>query len=116
MPRKNPTEPSIELTIDGETYSLLFNFEAIAEAEEITGLPLISGLRKKDVDTPRISFVRALFFACMRTHQPKVTYDEAAALVNQWNWSEIWTRVLDAWVAGMKKPETTEPDPQPDQG
>jgi hypothetical protein len=115
MPRKNPVQPAVEIELDGETYGLLFNFEAIADAEELTGLPLISGLRKKDVDTPRIAFVRALFYACLRPNHPGVTYEEAAALVNQWNWSEIWSKVLDAWVAGMKKPETAA-DPQPDQG
>jgi hypothetical protein len=117
MPRKNPTEPTVELNIDGDSYRLLFSFEAIAEAEDLTGLPLISGLRKKDVDTPRIAFVRALLYACLRPHHSEVTYEEAAALVNQWNWSDIWGKVLDAWVAGMKKPDPKDaPDPLPDQG
>jgi hypothetical protein len=115
MPRKNPTEPTVELTISGETYTLFFSFDAIAAAEEATGLALISGLRQKDVDAPRISLVRALLFGCMLPHQPKTTLAEVAALVNQWNWSAIWEKVLEAWVAGMKKPEPNE-DPLPDQG
>jgi hypothetical protein len=115
--RKNPTQQTDSLVIDGETYVLFFDFEAIADAEELTGLPLISGLTKKDVNSPRISFVRALLYACIRPHQPKVTYEEAAAMVNQWNWSKIWERLLKVWVSGMKEPgPETEADPQVDQG
>jgi hypothetical protein len=116
MLRKNPTEPTVELTIDGETFILLFNFEAIADAEDATGLSLIAGLNRKDVDAPRISLVRALLWACMQPRQPDTTLAEASALVNQWTWVDIWGKVLEAWVAGMKKPGPDSADPQMGQG
>ena len=100
----NPTEPTVTLTLDGTNYALLFSLEAIATAEDATGLPLITGLRAKDVDTPRISMIRALLWACMLPNFPKTTREEAAALVTQWNWRDVWEKVVETWVAGMRKP------------
>ena len=113
MPRKNPTQETVDLTLDGETYTLFFDLDAIAAAEDETGVALIAGMRKRDVDAPRISMVRALFWACLQPYQPKIELPQASAMVNQWNWSEIWEKVLETWVAGMKKPDpNAAADPQ----
>ena len=103
--RKNPTEQTVEIVIGGETYKLVFNLEAIAAAEELTDLPLITGIRPRDVQTPKISLVRAMLWASMHTHHPDVTPKDAAALVNQWNCRTIWGDVLTVWAAGMRKPD-----------
>jgi hypothetical protein len=106
--QNNPTQPGVELTLGGLTYTLLFDFEAIATAEEATGQSLISGLHKKEVDSPRISLVRGLLWACLLPKQPAITQDEAAKLVNQHNLTAIWGKTLEAWVAGMAEPEAEE--------
>jgi hypothetical protein len=111
----NPTEETVKLALDGETYKLFFALEAIAAAEDASGIPLITGLKEKDVNSPRISLVRAMLWGCLLPHQPKTTREEAAAMVTQWNWSKIWDRVLETWVAGMKPPAEAESDPTPGQ-
>jgi hypothetical protein len=101
--KKNPTEPTEELVVNGETYTLFFNFEAVADAEEATGQPLILGLHKRDIQSPRIAMVRAMLWACLKPHHPEVTYATAAALVNARNARDVWGAVLDVWVAGMEE-------------
>jgi hypothetical protein len=101
----NPTEPTGELTIGDKTYTLLFDFEAIAAAEDATGISLIAGLHEKDVNSPRISQVRALLWACLLPKQPKITRTEAASWVNRHNLNHIWGKVLQVWVDGMAEPE-----------
>jgi hypothetical protein len=107
----NPVSPAIVVTIDGEEFPLRFDLEAISEAEDATGMALIAGLRQRDVEAPRISLVRALFWACARAQHPKLTLDEARRLVTQHNWSDVWGKVLEAWVEGMKKPAEDDADP-----
>jgi hypothetical protein len=109
---KNPVSPAVVLELDGEEFPLRFDLESISDAEDATGLALISGMRQNDVNAPRMSIVRALFWACARAHRPTFTLGEAKALVTQWNWGEIWTKVLEAWVEGMKKPSKIAADPQ----
>jgi hypothetical protein len=105
---KNPTQPSTKLVLDGEVYELLFDFEAIAEAEDITSMALITGITKKDVTAPRISLIRAMLYASLLRKNPKVTVNgdlvpltpaAAGKLVTQFNYAQVWGRVLDAWVA-----------------
>jgi hypothetical protein len=114
----NPVQPKTCLTIGAKTYQLLFDFEAVATAEELVDRPLLTGLRQRDISTPTISLVRAMLFACLyHPHVagvandviPPVTYSEAKALVNRKNLGEVWGKVLSAWTAGL-----AEADPEED--
>jgi hypothetical protein len=119
---KNPIQPTTMLTIPdpikgGEvTFELLFDFEAIAQAEDATGRPLLNGLTRREVDRPTISFVRAMLFAALLPTQPKITVAEASAFVTRKTMTPIWGKVLEAWVACMQDPEESEsPDPSQSQ-
>ena len=101
----NPTQPAVKLTLDGEAFSLRFDFEAIANAEEITGRPLLTGLTKRDIGTPTISLVRNMFYACLLPDQPSITLDKAKALVTRKTITTVWASVLEAWTLGMAEPE-----------
>lgn len=109
--KKNPTEQTKDLTIDGVIYTLFFSFDAVAQAEEATELPLILGLRHRDINAPRVSLVRAMLWACLLPHRPTMTLAEASALVNLRNLHEVWAVVLNAWVAGMKEQREAAGDP-----
>jgi hypothetical protein len=103
-PKKNPTEPFVDLDLGGEViYELFFDFEAVAEAEDRTGESLILGLNARTVNAPRVSFVRALFFACLKPRQPEITFQQAAALVTHKNIQIVWGKVLEAWTSCMKE-------------
>ncbi|HEY5054624.1 MAG TPA: hypothetical protein VII58_00595 [Acidobacteriaceae bacterium] len=101
------------------TYELLFDFDAVAHAEELTNSPLLTGLDSKSINTPKISTIQNMLFACLIPLQPKITLAEAKALVTRKTYRDVWSIVLNAWVAGLAEPEPDEDapdaDPQPGQ-
>ena len=115
--KHNPVAPSTSLTINKVTYSLLFDFESIALAEELTDRSLLTGLRSKDINSPSIRLVQAMLFACLHVSHPDVTYAEAKLLVNRKNLSAVWGSILTAWSAGMAEPDpdkdAADPNPAP---
>lgn len=120
---KNPVLPTTTLILTdpmkgGEaTFELLFDFEAIARAEDLTGRALLTGLTKRDVDHPAISLVRAMLFAALLPTQPEIEYREAAAFVTRKSIKPIWDKVLVAWVAAMQDADEEHPaDPPVSQG
>lgn len=112
----HPEKPSVKLMLGGVSYSLVYDFEAIAEAEDILDKPLITGLRGRDITTPRVNLVRAMFFATAHATHPELTYEQAKALVTRDNLVEVWPKVLEAWT--LAQPDAEESDeirPTPDQ-
>lgn len=112
----NPIKPVVELPLQGVTYRLSYDFDAIAEAEDIVDRPLITGLRRKDIERPTINLVRAMFFAAARANHPELTYEQIKALVTRDNWGSIWGSVLKAWIAGSPEPEESAAPSDPTQG
>jgi hypothetical protein len=129
--KHNPTNPVVKLTVDAKVYSLVFDFEAVAQAEEMLDRALLTGIHKKDIASPPISLVRAMLFACLRVHHPEILFDashlqheateqevvaDVKSLVNRDNIRRIWDSVLEAWTAGLADDEETSPaDPQKSQ-
>jgi hypothetical protein len=101
----NPTAPTTPLALKGTEYKLLFDFQAVADAEEITGRSLITGLRQKDFEAPGIKLVQALLYACLKVHHPLMTYELAKTLVTLKTIGKIWSAVTDAWAAAMNEPD-----------
>ena len=102
---QNPTVPKIKLTLGSITYPLHFDFEAIAEAEEIVGRPLLTGLRQRDIQSPTINLVRSMLFACLRHDSPNLSFTEVKSFVTRKNLAEVWGKVLEAWTQGMAEPD-----------
>ena len=102
----NPVAPSTSLTIGEATFQLLFSFEAVAVAEDVTDRALLTGLRSRDISAPSINLVRAMLYAAMLPLNPKSTLAEVKTLVTRKNLSEIWSAVLACWSAGMAEPDT----------
>ena len=110
---KNPIQPTTSLTIldptkGGEvTFELLFDFQAIARAEDISGRSLLIGIAHRDIAHPPLSFVCAMLFAALLHNEPKITFAEASAFVTWETADLIWGKVLEAWVAAMPKPKAS---------
>jgi hypothetical protein len=111
----NPVRKHTPLTIGGVTYKLVADFEMISQAEDITGRALITGLTQKDITSPTINLVRAMFFACARSHHPALTYDEAKTLVTRKTLADVWGKVLTAWVDAAAEEDEVESNPIQDQ-
>jgi hypothetical protein len=101
----NPVKPSVKLKLAGVEYKLHYDFEAIAEAEEILDRPLITGLRGRDIATPKVSLVRAMFFATAHATHPELTPEQAKSLVTKDTLVEVWPKVLEAWALSQPDPE-----------
>ena len=108
--KHNPVKPSTSVTIGGKDYSLLFDFESVALAEELTDRSLLTGLRSKDINSPSIRLVQAMLFACIHANHPEVTFAEAKLLINRKNLSSTWGSILSAWSAGMSDPDPEDAD------
>jgi len=113
----NAVQPSVSITLPdpikgGEVdFELIFEFEAIARAEDLTGGALLSGLTRRDVDHPQISLVRAMLYAALLETQPRITLEEASAFVTRKTFKPIWAKLLDAWVLSMNDAEDGSADP-----
>jgi len=104
---KNPVQPSTTLTVadpvkGGEvSFELLFDFEAIARAEDLTGRSLLMGLTRRDIDHPAIGLVRAMLFAFLLPTQPEITFAEASTFVTWETADFIWNKLIEAWVVAV---------------
>ncbi len=104
----NPLLPAVPVFVAGIKYNLRFDFDAIAEAEEIVDRSLITGLRPQDIRTPKVRLVQAMFFAAAHYDQPTLTYDVAKRLVTRETLPDVWPKVLEAWTASNPEPEVAE--------
>jgi hypothetical protein len=112
----NAIYPARELEIAGERFRIAFDYEAIARAEDLTDQPLLTGLSLKQIKTPKINFVRAMFFAALLREHPEMTYQRAAALVAKDTLSQIWVEIVGAWMDAQRQDEESKAaDPRPGQ-
>lgn len=75
----DPTVPFAELEIDGKAYRLAYSFNAIAEAEHVAACNLLVGLeRLSDLTALQL---RGLLYAALGVANPKITIEQAGALV-----------------------------------
>ena len=109
----NPLLPAVPVVVGGIKYVLRFDFEAIAEAEEIVDRPLITGLRPQDIRTPKIRLVQSMFFAAAHYDQPSLTFDVAKRLITRETLLDVWPKVLEAWTASNPEPESVEAEDAP---
>ena len=105
-----PTREVTKLTLKGREYTLLFDLEAVALAEEHTDLPLLTGLKSKDINSPKLLLVRGMLFACIRANHPELSFEDVKALITPKALPKIWAAVLKAWFAGMADEDEDEVD------
>lgn len=91
------------MTVDDKTYTLEYDFNAIARAEELTGLNLFSSF-----DFTHLSVVkfRAMLFASLLKNHPKITLDDAGNLVTVHTLPALVVKLVEAWNGS--RPEVEE--------
>ena|SRR5690242_11632775 len=107
----DPTARFVPLKLGGTTYRLCFDFDAIAKAEEMTGMQLLFG-----VDWSRITIVRAraMLVACMLKAHPDITPEKLTKYMTHKNMPKIQNALIDAWVNSTPDADDEENPPQPD--
>lgn len=102
---RNAVQPHVKLSLGGAEYRLVFDLDAVAEAEDMLDRALITGLTQQDVFRPKVSLVRAMLYAVLHHEHPEMTFDAVKHLVTRANLTEVWTKVFEAWCQSNPEPE-----------
>jgi hypothetical protein len=94
VPTVNPALPKVPITLNGKQYRLVFDFNAIARVEELTGMNLFGSF---DFTNLNASKFRAMLYASLLKENPAITLDEAGELINAKNLAEITIKMVEAW-------------------
>ena len=105
----DPTIRYAKLKIEGETYSLAFDFNALATAESMTGLNLMQALRS--LDDLSVSQLRALLYAALLKAQ-RITVQEAGEILNLRNIPAVTRAIGEALKNSL--PEESENPQEPE--
>jgi hypothetical protein len=101
-PFVDPTLPKVPVEVSGKTYSLCFDFNALATAEAITGVNLLKAMDFQNLSA--VSF-RALLFASLLKHQPNMTLEEAGSLIQPGNGATLTQALVKAYIDSNPEPE-----------
>jgi hypothetical protein len=105
------------LELGDKKYSLIYDFDAVMKAEDLTGMALLVGVDWSNVGVSRI---RAMLYASLLTAQPDITLDEVTKLITFSNVLKIEQALVKAWrgpadVAAeepKEEPATVEAEPE----
>jgi hypothetical protein len=108
----DPTIQFAKLELDGETYKLAYSFNAIALAESVSGCNLLEGLR--NLSNLSAGQLRGLFYAALSVADPKITIEQAGALIAVDATHSITDAIVEAYILSMpKKKEQDPPEAEP---
>jgi hypothetical protein len=93
------------LTIAGETYRLIYSFNAIAEAETEAGCNLLHGISAALLNTMSAAQMRGLFYAALKPFQPAMTLAVAGAMIRIDTLPDIFEAISEAYKLAMEKPK-----------
>lgn len=103
IPGSDPTLSSASVTIHDRTYKLCFDFNALATAEELTGINLLTSL---DLSSLSVVKFRAIFYAALLKDQPEITLGQAGSLITMKSMNDITLALIEAWTGS--RPEVDE--------
>jgi hypothetical protein len=110
-------DPTIEfatLSIDDVEYKLAYSFNAIAEAESVTGCNLLRGLESlTDLSATQL---RGLLYAAMTVAHPEFTIEQVGHLIRLDTIGPVTTALAEAYSLSMpkKKAENAEVETEND--
>lgn len=115
LPKAKPAvikavQPSATLEIEGQKYQLVYDYNAIADAETVCGgqVNLLHGVSAMFLNTMSALQLRGLLYAALKPLQPDLTLSEAGALIKIHTMPAIMSAISEAWALSM--PEVP-PDP-----
>lgn len=110
-PADDPTVRYTPLELNGVTYRLAFDFNALARAEAVAGINLLQGLNLTIANAQQF---RAVLWAALLKAQPKMTIDEAGALLQPGAFEAISQALMESFTASMPDRSPENP-PKPDE-
>lgn len=107
---KDPTLQFTELKLGNKTYQLIFDFDAIAQAERITGMPLLFWV---DLNSVTVERTRAMLYASALKAHPGVTLEEFTPFLRLKYAQRIQEALVKAWRDSTPEEELENP-PMPE--
>lgn len=107
----DPLVEFVTLEIDGESYKLAYDFNAIAEAEKIAECNLLQGIAGVLLNNMTAKQLRGLLYAAMGKAQPKTTLAKAGALCRIDTMPDIRDALLKAYNASLPEEKKILADP-----
>lgn len=116
MPEENTTPPTpvmqfADLTVDGETYKLVYDYNAIAEAEAVTRTNLLTGL--ENLTELTAAQLRGLLYAALAVAHPDITVRNAGKMIRLDTLPTITKALATAYNLSMPEPKSENPTDAP---
>ena len=106
----NPTVRYVDLTIGDQTFKLIFDFNAIATAEQVAKVNLLQAIEFKGMNAQQY---RGLLYAALLKRHPSITLPEVGDLITLERMPSITDALLEAWKRSMAREDEPENPPQP---
>jgi hypothetical protein len=100
----------VTVTLGGEKIPLVFSFNSIAQAEELTGLNLLFRSSLDPWQSARV--LRALVWAGIQHLGRTETLDEIGGLIGEAGPGNVLAEIFEAWTASMPSAEDIDADPE----
>lgn len=99
----------VPVTLDGEERVLIFSFNALCQAEEMTGMNLLVG----DVTFSSVRVLRALVWAGLLHEDPLLTIERAGDLIEGAGADYVLGKIMDAYGKAMPDLEDEDEGSEP---
>ena len=100
----NPIVSETTVAVNGTEYKIEFSMRGLMDAEDISGLSLISGMTQQQANHPQMKQVCAFFYGFAKKHTPSLTFEAVQDMVNPRNWQDIWAAVLTVYASAFEVP------------
>ena len=98
----SPTLPRVPLEVNGKEYFLVFDFNAIVAAEQLTGMNLLTSL---DFSQLSATTLRALLYAALLRVQPDMTLEAAGSLLRIGTVAKVMKALGEAFAESHAEPD-----------
>lgn len=103
----NPTKHYAELKIGKKTYKLTYDFDAIAKAEQLTGMRLMFAVEWRSVNVYQM---RGMLLAALLPCHPEMTAETVQKMITPKTAERISTAIVEAWFENAEEPESGDDD------
>jgi hypothetical protein len=108
-PAVDPTSPPVELTVNGSTYMLTFDFKSLSEAEFAFNR---AGQHVNIlVALPELNLfaVRTIWPCALHRHHPGISFEDAQAMIDHDTVFPIATAIANVWTKSLPEPKPNPP-------
>ncbi len=98
----DPTLPRVKLILGGVERHPVFDYNAIVQAEAVTGINLLTAI----VDDVTATKLRGLLWASLLPESPDITIDAVGKLITPGNIGTIHSALLATWFGSLSETET----------